>query len=148
MTDGNRHSAELQDLVQAARAVALQVEAHVLVADGLESRTIAAFISGSSARAISSRPSSSARERVVMPDAADAEAEAAQRLFGLLDHPQLPSVTSVRYGMRDDRHADAGSSHVGRPVRRDSSRISSLVRSASSSGLRTPNSRAAWRPGR
>ena len=30
--------------------------------------------------------------------------------------------------MRDDRHADAGSSHVGSPARRDSSRISSLVR--------------------
>ena len=38
--------------------------------------------------------------------------------------------------MRDDRQADAGSSHVRRPARRDSARISALVRSASSSGLR------------
>mgnify|MGYP003694443697 CR=1 FL=1 len=29
--------------------------------------------------------------------------------------------------MRDDRHADAGSSHVGRPAWRDSSRISSFA---------------------
>ena len=29
--------------------------------------------------------------------------------------------------MRDDRHADAGSSQVGSPARRDSSRISSFV---------------------
>ena len=58
------------------------------------------------------------------------------------------SVTSLPYGMRDDRHADAGTSHVGRPATRDSARISSFDRSASSSGLRTPNSRAACRPGR
>ena len=42
--------------------------------------------------------------------------------------------------MRDDRQADAGSSHTGKPARRDCSRISSLVMPASSSGLRTPNS--------
>jgi hypothetical protein len=34
-----------------------------------------------------------------------------------LDHAQLLVVTSLKYGMRDDRHADAGSSHVGRPAR-------------------------------
>ena len=49
---------------------------------------------------------------------------------------------------RDERHAEAGSSHVGRPARRDSSRISLFVSAAASSGLITPNSRAAWRPGR
>ena len=38
------------------------------------------------------------------------------------------SVTSLKYGIRDDRHADAGSSHVGSPARRDSSRISSFVK--------------------
>ena len=38
-------------------------------------------------------------------------------------------VTSEWYGMRDDRHADAGSSHVGSPARCDSSRISAFVRS-------------------
>ena len=31
--------------------------------------------------------------------------------------------------MRDDKHADAGSSHVGSPARCDSSRISAFVRS-------------------
>ena len=51
-------------------------------------------------------------------------------------------------GVRDERHAEAGSSQVGRPACRDNWRISSLVRPTSSSGLRTPNSRAAWRPGR
>jgi hypothetical protein len=57
-------------------------------------------------------------------------------------------VTSVWYGSREERQADAGSSQVGRPASRDSARISAFVRSTSSSGLRTPNSRAAWRPGR
>ena len=35
-------------------------------------------------------------------------------------------VTSEWYGMRDDRQADAGSSHVGSPARRDSSLILGL----------------------
>ena len=37
--------------------------------------------------------------------------------------------------MRDDRHADAGSFQLSSPAARASARISSLVRSASSSGL-------------
>jgi len=43
---------------------------------------------------------------------------------------------------------DVGSSQTGTPAFRASRRISSLVRPTSSSGLRTPNSRAAARPGR
>ena len=47
--------------------------------------------------------------------------------------------------MRDERQADAGSSQVGRPSRRESCRISALVSPESSRGLRTPCSRAAER---
>ena len=38
-------------------------------------------------------------------------------------------MTSLSCGMREDRHADAGSSHAGMPASRDSARMSSLVKS-------------------
>src|SRR5436190_467316 len=47
--------------------------------------------------------------------------------------------------MREDRHADAGSSHVGRPASRESSRISAFDSPTSSSGLRGPSARDAVR---
>ena len=58
------------------------------------------------------------------------------------------SVTSLPYGMRDDRHAEAGTSQVGSPARATAAGSRPSSDSASSSGLRTPYSRAACRPGR
>ena len=80
------------------------------------SRTIASCMSGSSARGelLAARPRRG--QRVVMAHAAHAESERVQRLFAALDLPQLLGVTSLWYGMRDDRHADAGSSHAGSPA--------------------------------
>ncbi len=53
------------------------------------------------------------------------------------------SVTGRPYSMRDERHAEAGLSQMRRPAARESSRISCLVRPASSSGAATPCCRAA-----
>ena len=84
----------------------------------------------------------------MVPDAADAEPQRAHHVFARSIIRSLSSVTSDKYGILDDRQADAGSSHVGNPARRDSSRISLFVSPASSSGLRTAELARAWRPGR
>ena len=55
--------------------------------------------------------------------------------------------TGVPYGMRDDRHACAGLSHVASPMVRESSRTSAFPSPASTSGDRTPWRFAAFSPG-
>ena len=52
------------------------------------------------------------------------------------------------YWKRDERHANEGLSQVGRPSRRDSSRISVFQSPASIRGARTPERSAAFIPGR
>ena len=58
------------------------------------------------------------------------------------------TVTGVPYGIREDRQACAGLSHVGSPIARERSRISDFVSPASTSGLRTPRFFAELMPGR
>ncbi len=117
---GTQIGTELEDLVQAAGAVSLHVETHVLIADGLQFlRRCARLISGSSARA-------SRRGRF---RAARWCRDAGRGRRGSRDGCSASSACSIidslaaslrsEYGMRDDRHADAGSSQVGRPMRRD-----------------------------
>ena len=57
-------------------------------------------------------------------------------------------VTAVPYGMRDDRHGDAGCDHVGMPRSRESRRIAAFENPSSASGDLTPCSAAARAPGR
>ena len=89
--DGTRsRRAQQQPSFRLPDAVALQIDRDVAVADRLQLRGRSApTVSGSSARAHFVAADLDARELVVMPDAADAEAEAAQRLLGALDRPQL-----------------------------------------------------------
>ena len=127
--------------------ISLEIERDVAEADR-GTRGLSPGDAGSSARAISSRADFEPRDVAVMT-------HAARRGIRAREPPLRPArsrAASLRslpiVRMRDDRHADAGSSQVGRPASCDSSRMSAFVSPASSSGLMTPNSRAARRPGR
>lgn len=89
-----------------------------------------------------------ARHLGVMADAELAEAEGFEFLFGLFDLADVLGRDGRAVGMRELRQAAAGRSQVGSPARRDSSRISALVRPASTRGALTPCCWAAPWPGR
>ena len=133
---------EPEAFVEAAHAVALQIERHVPIAERLQRpHHRRAHLWIERARHLVPRDLD-ARHLVMVPDAVHAESEQADGLFRQFDRAELlDGDLGVIWNARQ-RHADAGSFQVGSP-RRDSSRISSFPRFTSSSGLRTPNSRAA-----
>ena len=133
---------------EAADAVALQIDRDVAVADGLElAHDGGARSPAREARAISLRRDLDARQVVVVTDAEHAEAERAQRLLGPLDDPQL-LVGHFRVVRDARRQARATPARPRSAARRAATArgFRPWSRSTSSSGLRTPNSRAAWRP--
>ena len=100
--------AQAQRVVQAAEAVAAQIDASRAGSRARAARDrSASATSGSSARGPSRRGRSRAAPSVVamMADAADAEAELAQDGLGLLDHPQLlvGDLAEVRNARRQAR---------------------------------------------
>ena len=111
--------AEAQRVVEAAEAIAAQVERHVAVAE----RAQRAVDRVGHVRLERARHLVAAdlepRDGIgvpVVPDATDAESRASRSTSSACSIIRsLASVTSLKYGMRDDRHADAGSSHVGKP---------------------------------
>src|SRR4051812_40932336 len=81
--------AQQQPFVETARAITLQIERHIPVADCLQlahDRGRHLGLEGSRQLVASDLD---ARELVMMTNSADSESEAAQRLFGPLDRPQL-----------------------------------------------------------
>ena len=85
-----------------------------------------------------------AADRVSFADDSVLAADAVVLASGMVASPFAAQVP----GARDELGRVVVDSALRAPAARDSSRISSLLRSAASSGLCTPNSRAAWRPGR
>ncbi len=110
--------------------VALQVERHVCESGFAYAFRESVGISGCSARgnssgAISIRASSPcARTRTCR------KPNSRKTFSARSTRDNVSIVTGIPYGTREDKHADAGRSHVARPARRDSSRISALVRSS------------------
>src|SRR3954468_4218020 len=86
---GNSDWAESEAFIQAAHAVALQIDRDVCVADGLQpGEQPVADVRLDGARQLVDADLE-ARELIVVPHAADAESEVVQHRLGLLDHAQL-----------------------------------------------------------
>ena len=137
-------------VVQAAESIAARDRRDLLVAEraqlAIDGRC---HIAARSACANLVGPDLDARDGLVMPHAADPETEIAQHALGTLDHPQLGLGDLAE--VRDPRRQAGGRRLVpasAAPPRWTARESRVFVRSASSSGLMTPNSRAAWRPGR
>src|SRR5438093_1635369 len=80
---------ETDTLIQAAHPVTLQIDRHVLISDRTQllHNTLAQPGLEGARQLVTS--DFQAGERIVMPHAADTEAEVAQHVFGTLDHAQL-----------------------------------------------------------
>jgi len=127
-----------QDLVHRALAVAVQVERDVLEAQALQAAGDGVEdFQREGARQLGAGDLDPHQLRRVVAHAELAEAEFLQGFLGVFDQPDVVRRNRGAIGHARAETGGRGRSQVGRPARRESSRISALLRPASTSGALT-----------